>query len=66
MTRTEQQQSRYLASLVHFRVEDVLGLVCTGLSTEGEEDWDHPGRQACCQLLCDVQGFACSSDHTMP
>ena len=54
-------QDGHLASLVHLRVNDVLGLVGAGTSTESEEDWDHLSREACGQLLCDVQCLPCNT-----
>ena len=54
------QDQTYLAPLVHLGVNDVLGLVCTGAGTEGEEDGDHFSRQAMSQLLRDVQSLACN------
>ena len=55
----------HLAPLVHFGVDDVLGLVSAGTGTEGEEDGHHLSRQAAGQLLCDVQCLACSITHKM-
>lgn len=57
----QQQLSTYLASFVHLGVDNVLSLVGTGASTEGEEEWHHLSRQACCQLLCDVQCLTCQA-----